>query len=80
MGIRLGEPQPITAMKVGVGRERREEGLMERVRVRRYSWQFCDGERVLVHLVGWRWEKGEREEGKWKEKTNSAEEMPDEDY
>ena len=40
MGIREGEPQPIMQMKVGVGRERREEGDMESWRVRMYSWQF----------------------------------------
>ena len=39
--IREGEPQPTMAMKVGVGRERREEGVMEAVRERTYSWQFC---------------------------------------
>jgi hypothetical protein len=41
MGIREGEPQPMMAMKVGVGRFRRESGVMEEVRVRRYSWQYC---------------------------------------
>ena len=39
--IREGEPHPTMAMKVGVGRERREEGVMEAVRERTYSWQFC---------------------------------------
>lgn len=42
MGIREGEPQPMMAMAVGVGRWRREEGVMEAVRVRMYSWQFCE--------------------------------------
>lgn len=32
-----GEPQPTMAMNVGVGRERREEGVMELVRERMYS-------------------------------------------
>ena len=41
MGIKAGEPQPIIAMKVGTGRWRREAGVMDAVRVRRYSWQFC---------------------------------------
>jgi hypothetical protein len=40
MGIMEGEPQPMTAMKVERGRERRLEGLMVEVRVRMYSWQF----------------------------------------
>lgn len=40
MGIREGEPQPITAMKVGMGSWRRESEVMEAERVRRYSWQF----------------------------------------
>lgn len=43
MGIREGEPQPTMAMNVGVGRERREEGVMELVRERMYSWQFWKG-------------------------------------
>jgi hypothetical protein len=41
MGIREGAPQPTMAMKVGVGRLRRESGVMDVVRVRRYSWQYC---------------------------------------
>jgi hypothetical protein len=41
MGIREGEPWPTMAMKVGVGSRRRSAGVMEEVRVRIYSWQFC---------------------------------------
>ena len=40
MGIRVGEPWPTIAMKVGVGRERREEGVISKERLRMYSWQF----------------------------------------
>ena len=40
MGIREGAPWPTIAMKVGVGRARSESGVMDSVRVRRYSWQF----------------------------------------
>lgn len=42
IGIRVGEPWPTIAMKVGVGRARRESGVIEEVRVRMYSWQFCE--------------------------------------
>lgn len=41
MGIRDGSPWPIMAMNVGVGRERREVVVIEEVKVRMYSWQFC---------------------------------------
>lgn len=42
MGMREGEPWPIIAMNVGVGRFRRVLGVMpERERERTYSWQFC---------------------------------------
>jgi len=37
MGIREGEPQPMMAMKVGVGRCRRLSGVMDFVNVRTYS-------------------------------------------
>jgi len=37
MGIRAGEPQPMTAIKVGVWRWRRVEGEMDFASVRRYS-------------------------------------------
>lgn len=37
IGIRAGEPHPIMAMKVGMGRERRESGVVVLVRVRMYS-------------------------------------------
>jgi len=40
MGIREGEPQPTMAMNVGMGRERRESGVMDSERSLRYSWQF----------------------------------------
>jgi hypothetical protein len=40
MGMRLGLPQPITVMKVGVGSARSESGVIEEERVRRNSWQF----------------------------------------
>lgn len=40
MGIREGAPCPIMQMKVGVGRRRRDSGVMEEVRVRMYSWQL----------------------------------------
>jgi hypothetical protein len=41
IGIREGAPCPIMQMNVGVGRRRRDSGVMEEVRVRMYSWQFC---------------------------------------
>ena len=50
MGIREGEPWPITVMKVGIGRRRREEMVTEELRVRRNSWQFYEGCQ-LVHGV-----------------------------
>lgn len=37
IGIREGEPQPTTAMKVGVGSWRRSEGVIEAVMARMYS-------------------------------------------
>jgi hypothetical protein len=37
MGMSEGEPQPMMAMKVGVGSVRRESGVMEDVRVRMNS-------------------------------------------
>lgn len=37
MGMRWGDPHPITAMKVGTGRARRDWGVMEAESVRRYS-------------------------------------------
>lgn len=37
IGIRSGLPQPITVMKVGVGRARRESGVMEDESVRKNS-------------------------------------------
>lgn len=40
MGIRSGEPQPMTAMVVGMGRERSVSGVRSWVMVRRYSWQL----------------------------------------
>jgi len=42
IGMRFGAPQPITVMKVGVGRARRDSGEMVEERVRRKSWQFWD--------------------------------------
>lgn len=50
IGMRFGAPQPITVMKVGVGRARRDSGEMVEERVRRKSWQFWDRV-VLVDLV-----------------------------
>lgn len=41
IGIRSGEPQPITTTEVGGESWEREEGVREEERVRRYSWQFC---------------------------------------
>jgi hypothetical protein len=41
IGIREGAPCPIMQMNVGVGKRRRDSGVMEEVRVRMYSWQFC---------------------------------------
>lgn len=78
MGIRPGEPCPTIAMKVGVGRARRESGVMEEVRVRMYSWQFCGNPISTIHLfssetVGW---KAFAERGK----AYTAEEMPYENY
>jgi hypothetical protein len=35
MSMRPGSPQPMTAMKVGWGRARRAEGVMDSERVRR---------------------------------------------
>jgi len=56
MGIRAGEPHPMMAMKVGMGRCSRVEGEMDCVRVRRYSWQFYflinDSSPFQVILVG----------------------------
>lgn len=46
--ISEGAPQPITAMKVGTGSWRRESGVMEAERVRRYCWQFWG---VLVEAI-----------------------------
>lgn len=43
MSMRAGSPQPMTQMKVGWGRARRAEGVMDSERVRRYSWQFWMG-------------------------------------
>lgn len=40
MSIRAGSPQPTTAMKVLMGRPRRDSASMEAERERRYSWQF----------------------------------------
>jgi len=40
MDIKEGDPQPTMAMNVGVGRDRREAGVMELVRERMYSWQL----------------------------------------
>lgn len=37
IGMRCGEPQPIIAMKVGVARCRRLEGVIDFVNVRMYS-------------------------------------------
>lgn len=42
MSMSAGSPQPMTAMKVLIGSCRRESGWMDAVRVRRYSWQFCE--------------------------------------
>jgi hypothetical protein len=35
MSMRAGSPQPMTQMKVGRGRERRADGVMDSERVRR---------------------------------------------
>jgi hypothetical protein len=51
MGIKAGEPQPIIAMNVGTGRCRREEGEMDVVRVRMYSWQFYFAFRISRLLI-----------------------------
>ena len=51
MEIREGEPQPTTAMKVGVGRERSEAGVIDAVRARMYSWQFCGRLSVFVPVM-----------------------------
>lgn len=40
IGIRSGEPQPITTTEVGGESCERDPGVREE-RVRRYSWQFC---------------------------------------
>ncbi len=45
-----GEPQPITAMKVGIGRARRPSGVIWEERVRRYSWQFCQPVSLLSKI------------------------------
>jgi hypothetical protein len=48
IGIREGAPCPIMQMNVGVGRRRRDSGVMEEVRVRMYSWQFCYDHNLAV--------------------------------
>lgn len=53
MGIRLGEPHPITEIKVGGSRERRESGVMEAERVRRYSWQLPQ-KKCRMKIISWR--------------------------
>lgn len=40
MGMREAAPCPTMVMKVGVGRCRREAGVMDLVRARMYSWQY----------------------------------------
>lgn len=42
MGMRSGEPQPMTMTEVGGESVEREDGVRDKERVRRYSWQFCD--------------------------------------
>ena len=51
IGIRVGAPCPIMQMKVGVGRRRRDSGVMEEVRVRMYSWQFCSNRNLAVSFL-----------------------------
>jgi hypothetical protein len=41
MGMREGSPWPIIAMNVGVGSSSSSFVLMEVLRDRTYSWQFC---------------------------------------
>ncbi len=43
IGIRSGEPQPITTTEVGGKSCDNDSGVREEERVRRYSWQFCTG-------------------------------------
>ena len=71
IGIREGAPCPIMQMNVGVGRRRRDSGVMEEVRVRMYSWQFCS-RNLAVSLLS--------SEGMLRRGTYTAEEMPNEDY
>ena len=51
IGIREGAPCPIMQMNVGVGKRRRDSGVMEEVRVRMYSWQFCFNNLTVSFLL-----------------------------
>lgn len=80
IGIREGAPCPIMQMKVGVGRRRRDSGVMDAVRVRMYSWQFCSNQKNLAVSFLFLSEGMFREERGRGGGTYTAEKMPNEDY